>query len=216
LLLTLPEGDPKWNRIDRKAAVAMAADGSIAVQLASRMYGAPAEASRREYAASSKDRRTRVEDDARATWPGIEVGDYKAVPEDADGAYVETLSLALPAGSAALQNQVYWVFAGVLRDIERVSLGKRVVAVQYPFPCELRYEAAITGAAAATALPSPVKLSGAGWSVQSDFRREGETMHAAWTADLRRTHFEPAAFPDLKQFWSAAAKAAAPGITLGR
>src|SRR5262245_52955985 len=49
----------------------------------------------------------------------------------AEGAYVETLSLSLPAGAAALHDDEYWMFAGATADIDRVPLGKRKAAVQY-------------------------------------------------------------------------------------
>jgi hypothetical protein len=214
VLITLPAGEPKWHRIARNASVAVAADRSVAIQMVSRMYGGPAEEARAANAGSFKDRRESVEDDLRSSWPGAVVNDYKIVAEDTDGAYVETVSLSLPAGAAALQEDTYWVFAGAPRDIDRVPLGKRRTAVRYPYPFEYRYEATVTGVAPESTLPSPVTASGSAWSVESTFRRDGESIRGAWTASLQRTHFPPEAFPELKQFWSAAAKAAAPGLRL--
>ena len=96
----------------------------------------------------------------------------------------------------------------------RVPLGKRKTAVQYPYPFALSYEVTVSGAATTNTVPTPVKAAGAGWSVESTIRREGDVFHGAWTAQLATTRFEPAAFPGLKQFWSAASKAAAPGLYL--
>ena len=78
----------------------------------------------------------------------------------------------------------------------------------------MRYEVTVTGAAPTNELPSPLKLSGAGWSVESAFRRDGDAIHGVFTAELSQERFEPSAFTDLKQFWSAASKAARPGLWL--
>ena len=214
VLCTLPDGAPRDHRIVRTAIATLAADHSVAVQLTSKMFGGPAENTRRANAVSFKDRRDQVERQLRSAWPGAAVKDYAVVPEDADGAYVETVSLSLPVGSNALQNDAYWLFAGVTSDIERVSLAKRTTAVQYPYPFEFRYDVTFTGASPDQTLPNPVKLSGTGWSAESEFRRDGDAVRGTWTADLNRTRFEPAAFSELKQFWSAASKAAAPSLLL--
>jgi hypothetical protein len=198
----------------RTATAVLAADDSVTLQLVSRMYGGPAEAARQANAASFKNRREHVESALRAAWPGTAINDYKVVPEDVDGAYVETLSLSLPAGSLALREGRYGIFEGATADFDRVPLGKRTTAVQYPYPLEVRYDFTLTGTSPASSLPAPVKASGAAWAVETAFHREGEAIHGTWTADLRQVHFEPAAFPDLKQFWSAASKAAATGVAL--
>ena len=124
------------------------------------------------------------------------------------------MSFALPPGASALQEKTLWIFAGATSELERVSLGKRRTAVQYPYPLALSYDVTVTGAAPTNGIPAPVKAAGTGWSVESTVRREGDAFHGAWTAQRSTVHFEPAAFPDLKQFWSAATKAAAPGLYL--
>jgi Domain of Unknown Function with PDB structure (DUF3857)/Transglutaminase-like superfamily len=214
VLYTLPDGGPRDHRIVRAATATLAADRSLAVQLTSKMYGGPAEDARRANAVSFKGRRDEVEHRWQSVWPGAAIKDYTVVAEDADGAYVETVSLQLPAGAHAPENDTYWLFAGVTGDIERVPLAKRKTPVQYPYPFELRYDVTLTGALPEQMLPEPVKLSGAAWSVESAFRRDGGAVHGTWTADLIRAHFEPGDFSELKQFWSAAGKAAAPGMTL--
>ena len=214
VLLTLPDARPDWHRIARTETVTIAADRSVSIQRVSRLYGGPAEEARRAGATSFKDRRESVEDDIRDTWTGVQIKDYKVTPEDVDGAYVETLALTLPSGAAGLQEKTFWLFAGATSDIDRVPLGKRKTAVQYPYPFALSYEVTVRGAATTNTVPTPVKAAGAGWSVESTIRREGDVFHGAWTAQLATTRFEPAAFPDLKQFWSAASKAAAPGLYL--
>lgn len=214
VLLALPDAKPAWHRIARTATVAITPDRSVAVQLVSRLYGGPAEQARRAGSVSFKDRRARVEDDLRAAWAGVEIKDYKVTPEDADGAYVETVAFAMRPGAPALQENTFWMFAGAMSAIERVPLGRRKTAVRYAYPFVVSYEVDVTGAANTNALPNPTKSSGAGWSVESAFRRNDGAIHGVWTAELSSTRFEPAAFADLKQFWSAASKAAAPGLWL--
>ncbi len=214
VLLTLPESQPAWHLIARTATVAIAADGSVTARHVTRMYGGPAEQARRATAVSFKDRRESVENELRRVWAGVEIKDYAVTPEDADGAFVETVSLAIPAGASALQEHVYWMFAGATGDMARIPLGKRTSAVVYPYPLTLRYETAVTGASKSSEPPSPQKIAGAGWSVQSTFQKDGDAIRGVWTAELSTVRFEPAAFADLKQFWSAASKAAAPGLRL--
>jgi len=214
VLLTLPDARPDWHRIARTETVTIAADRSVAIHRVSRLYGGPAEEARRASSTSFKDRRESIEDGIRDTWTGVQIKDYKVTPEDADGAYVETVDLTLPSGAAGLQEKAFWLFAGATGDIDRVPLGKRKTAVQYPYPFALSYDVTVTGAATTNPVPSPVKAEGAGWSVASTVNREGDVFHGVWTAQLATTRFEPAAFPDLKQFWSAASKAAAPGLYL--
>jgi len=214
LLLTLPEAQPDWHRIARIATVAIAADGSVSVRRVSRMYGGPAELARREAAVSFKDRRDAVENQLRSVWPGAEIKDYDVTPEDTDGAYVETVSLQIPASAVALQEHVFWIFAGATSDMDRTPLGKRKTAVVYPFPLAVHYEVAVTGASKSSEPPTPLKLAGAGWSVESTIQRDGDAMRGDWTAKLSSARFEPAAFAELKQFWSAAAKAAGSGLRL--
>lgn len=214
MLLALPDAKPDWHRIARTATVAIAKDRAVSMELVSRYYGGPAEEARSACASSFKDRREAVEADLRRSWAGAEIKDYKVTTEDKDGAYVETVSLAIPPTAPALQDKTFWLFAGATGDIERVALGKRKSTVLYPYPFSLRYEMTLTGAPLAGGAPNPVRQSGAGWSVASTYRIEGAALHAVWSAQLSTPRFEPAAFPDLKQFWSAAGKAAGQGLTL--
>jgi hypothetical protein len=178
------------------------------------MYGGPAEQARLANAASFKDRREDVDGELRRAWAGVEIKAYEVNAEDAEGAYVERMSLVIPAGAPTLQDKSFWMFAPVTGDLDRLPLGKRKTAVQYPYPLTLRYEATVTGTLPSAELPSAQKLSGAGWMVESSFKREGDAIRGVWMAERSYLRFEPAAFGDLKQFWSAATKAAAPGLWL--
>jgi hypothetical protein len=213
-LITLPAGRPDWNRVDRTMAVTLSPDRSVTIRRISRFYGGPAEEVRYANATSYKDRRERVEQGIRTTWPGAEIKDYTVTPEDADGAYVDSVTIALPAGSPALQENVFWMFAGATRDIDRVPLSKRKVAVRYPYPVQIRYETTVAGAPAVDPVPESVRTAGDGWAVETSFDRSGDAIHGVWTASLARTRFEPSGFTELKQFWTTANKAAAPGLTI--
>jgi hypothetical protein len=214
VLVTLPAAKPEWHRIARSVAVEIGGDRSVSVKRVTRYYGGPAERVRDANAASFKDRREAAERDIRGLWPGAEMKDYTVVPEDTDGAFVETVAIGLGAGTPALQENAYWLFRGATEDIERVPLTRRKTPVLYPFPLQIRYETTVSGVPAADPVPSAQKLSGDGWSVESSFNRAGGSIQGVWTATMNRTRFELTDFPDLKQFWSAASKAASPGLTI--
>lgn len=216
VLVTLPDAEAKWHRIERHVATTMSADRSVTLSLVSRMYGGPAESARAANAVSYKDRRQAVEDSVRRAWVGAEVKDYQVTPEDKDGAYVQSVSLSVPASATALQDNVYWLFPDAPLELTRVPLAKRKCAVQFPYPMQLRSEVELTGAPKDYMPPDPFKQAGATWAVESAYRREGETVHALFSAELLRTHFEPSAFPDLKQFWGAATKAAGAGVRMAK
>ncbi|HEX4823750.1 MAG TPA: DUF3857 domain-containing protein [Candidatus Polarisedimenticolaceae bacterium] len=214
VLVTLPAAKPDWHRIMRTDTVTIDAGHSVAVTRVSRFYGGPAERERDRNARSFKDRREAAESEIRKAWPGAEVKDYAVTAEDKDGAFVETISLALPSGAPSLQENAYWLFPGATYDIDRVPLTRRTLPVLYPYPVELRRETTVKGLPDAASIPTAQKLAGDGWAVESTFGRSGGSVNGVWTATLSRTRFEPAAFAELRQFWSAASKAAAPGIAL--
>jgi hypothetical protein len=78
----------------------------------------------------------------------------------------------------------------------------------------VRYEATVAGTPKADTVPLAQQAAGVGWTVDSSFTRAGGAIRGVWTAVLTRTRFEPSAFSDLKQFWSAATKAASPGLRI--
>jgi hypothetical protein len=215
VLVTLPAGDPTTHRIAKTAVTTLGAAGSAAVKLEVKLYGAPAEVARVECARSAVDRRKSAEDDARRAWPGANVKDYAVTAESSDGAYTETLGLDLPAGSSVVQDGVISLFASALQDSARVSLTKRAVPVVYRGPLGLRYDATLAGVPATAETPKPEQIAGDGWSVVSSFDRKGDAIHGTWRFDRTRARFEPAAFPELKQMWAAASRAASPAIRVG-
>jgi hypothetical protein len=213
-LVTMPAGTPVTHRIETRSSASVRADRSTTVTLAVRYFGWPAEAARAAYGHSAIDRRKAVEEEARSVWSGAEVKEYRAVPEESDGAYVESLTLELPAGAPELDDGAVSLFPGAARGLRRVPVAKRTVPVIYPHPLGLRYESAVDGVAELATLPPSEKKEGQGWTVASQFERKGATVTGTFTLELSRTRFEPDAFPELKQLWSAATHAAGPRMTL--
>ena len=211
VLVTMPRGSPREHRVAYKLDLSLDAKHAAAATFESRYFGALAEEARAENAASSVDRRKSVERAILSKFPGATIKTYKALPEDGDGAYVQTVAFDVPAGSAFPGLGVP-MFAGASEVLQRVPLSKRDQPVVFPYPVGVRYESSVRGAAANAALPVPLAVSGDGWSVASQFDRQGDAIHGVWSVDLSRTRFEPAAFPELKQFWSNASKAAGPLI----
>jgi hypothetical protein len=214
VLVTLPTGTPESHRIARNATVTLTPGRSVAITRVSRFYGGPASEARSSSAYSFKDRRESVEDQIRAAFPGAEVKDYQITAEADDGAFVETVAFNLAPGAPALQENTFWLFAGAAHDIDRVPLGRRTVAVRYPYPLQVRYESKVDGVPADASVPSGQKSAGEGWSVETTFARSGASVNGVFSATLSQTRFEPTAFPTLKQFWSSASKAASPGLSL--
>jgi hypothetical protein len=205
VLVTLPSGDPASHRVERAVSVHMRPDGAAEVRLEVAYFGSPAEQARAAYRGSVVDRRKDVEDGVHAVWTSSEVKSYDTVLERKDGAYVETVSFEVPSASPVLGEGGLPVFAGATLDLPRVPVTRRTAAIVFPYPIALRYDARIDGLPAGRVAPDPVDKSGNGWTVRTKFEREGEALHGTWSLDLSRVRFEPDAFPDAKQMWSAAA-----------
>lgn len=99
-------------------------------------------------------------------------------------------------------------------DIEQVPLGRRKVDVVYPHPMTIRYETAATGVPETAALPPSRTLSGPGWSVTIETRRDGSLVLGNAETRLSRRRFTLADFPELRRFWSAVTAAAGVAIAL--
>jgi hypothetical protein len=213
-LVTMPAGTPATHRIETRSSASVRADRSATVTVAMRYFGWPAEGARAAYAHSAVDRRKAVEEEARSVWSGAEVKDYKAIPEEPDGAFVESLTLELPAGAPELGDGAVSLFPGASLGLRRVPVAKRNVPVIYPHPLGLRYESTVDGVAELASLPSAEKKEGEGWAVATKFDRKGTAVTGTFTLELTRTRFEPDAFPELKQLWSVTTRAAGPRMNV--
>ena len=213
ILVTMPAGEPATHRIERSTVLTFAKDGGAGVAIEVKYFGWPAEAARAAYAGSAVERRESVEDDARRAWSGAEVTDYASTVEAGDGAYVETLKLDLPAGSAELKDGLLRIFAGMSGDLSRVPLTKRKGPIVFESPVRVSYVASIVGAPEG-GLPTSHEASGNGWTVRSGVSREGGTVRGSLVYERTRTRFDPEAFPEVKQMWSAVSKAGSAAISL--
>ncbi len=212
-LVTMPAGDPATHRVERSAVITLAPDGGAGVAMEVKYFGWPANEARAVYAESAVKRRKEIEEDLLRTWSGAELRDYKPTIEDRDGAFVESVSLDLPAGSSELQDGLLGLFAGLKGDVARVPLGKRKSAVVYPTPIRVSYLASIVGAPEGP-LPAAQEASGNGWRVTSAASRESGAVRGSFVFERTRTRFEPDAFPEIKQMWSAISKAGSAAISL--
>jgi len=213
-LVTMPVGTPSAHRIETRSRASVRAGRSATVTLVTRYLGWPAEGARAAYGRSAIDRRKEVEEEARSIWSGAEVKEYRAIPEEPDGAYVESLTLELPAGAPEFGDGAVSLFPGATHGLRRVPVAKRTVPVIYPHPLGLRYESAVDGVAELATLPPAEKKEGDGWAVATQFDRKGAAVTGTFTLELSRTRFEPDAFPELKQMWSATARAAGPRMSV--
>lgn len=208
ILVTMPAGAPAAHRVERNVDVELLSQGGAAIKLEVRYYGGPAETARVAYATSAIDRRKEAEDDARRVWPSAEVKAYAAERQADDGAYVETMTLALPAGAAELQEGAVGLFSGATSDIARVPVTRRTGPIVFEYPVSVAYASTVRTVPEASGLPSPVEASGDGWSVRSSVTRDASGVHASWSFERSRSRFEPAEFPEAKKMWAAASKAA--------
>ena len=213
ILVTMPAGDPSTHRIERSTVLTLGKDGGAGVTMEVKYFGWPAESARAAYAGSAIERRESVEDEARSAWSGAEVKDYTTTIETGEGAYVETLKLDLPPGSAELQDGLLGIFAGLSGDLSRVPLTKRKGPVVFESPVRLSYHASIVGAPEG-GLPSPQEASGTGWNLKTGISRDGGTVKGSLVYERTRTRFDPEAFPEVKQMWSALSKAGSAAISL--
>mgnify|MGYP003694709355 CR=1 FL=1 len=111
-LVTMPAGTRPRTGSRRARAPACAPTGRRLSPLRCGTSDGSAEGARAAYAHSAVDRRKAVEEEARSVWSGAEVKDYKAIPEEPDGAFVESLTLELPAGAPELGDGAVSLFRG--------------------------------------------------------------------------------------------------------
>jgi hypothetical protein len=215
-LVTLPAASPDRERVLRQVGVERRADRSVAVSRLTRLWGEPAAAARDEEAHSAIERRRRIERGIVAQWPEAAIDGYAVVAEGNDGAFEELLTVIRPPGHASLmEGNMVRLFPWLESDIPRANLGRRTVALIYPHPMVVRHETAIQGVPENVMLPTVRDLSGDGWTVHTECRREGNDVKAVAEVRLTRTRFGVDAFPELRRFWSALGAAGADVVGLG-
>lgn len=202
-LVTLPEGSPEANRIERRIRTQVKPDRSLSIGRESTFIGEFAAQVRQDFGASSAERRKRVEARMLRAWFDARITDYAVEPETRDGAFREIVTCECPALPDGGPTSKVPLFAGAEADVERVPLGRRKTPVVYSHPMTIRYDVTVDGLPGSAMAPEPQSLSGDGWAVSTTYSREGAVQKATWELRLSRTRFEPAAFPELRRFWAA-------------
>lgn len=209
ILFTIPDGTPEANRVETTVTATARPDRSLSAKVEVRYYGAPAEFARASRGNDALARERTAKNEIRESFGGGEVQGYAVTPERADGAFVETFTVALRPGAPELGDGSVGVFPGVMRDFTRVPLSRRTLPVVYPYPIRHRYEVTLAGTTGDAPLPEPASVSGDGWSVATTYERRDGAVHATCTFDRSRVRFEPADFGELKKLWSSASRASA-------
>ena len=208
-LVALPAGDPDAHRIERRTEIALQPDGSAVVRRSSRLAGEFAARARAELGRSAEERRRALEHGLESRWPGASLQSYDVQPEDASGAFQETVAVALRPTTVLETSALMPLHPWVGEELPRAPLGTRTSDVVYPHPLSVRDEVRLTGVTAEVGLPAPVRLEGEGWSVTSTASRDaGGAVEAVVEIRLARTRFAASAFPELRRLWSAVSTAA--------
>ncbi len=203
-LVSLPTATPVANRLERRWDLEVRPDDLLAIKVETRLLGAFASQARRDQRRSSLDRRRVVEARFTSLWPDAVFQDYAVEEETADGAFVETVTIARVSLRSSGGETVLRLFPIGASDIPRVPLGKRKSAVDYRFPGIWREEVMLRGAPVGLQLPQAQQASGAGWEAKTSYRRDTASINASWELRLSKTRFEPGDFAELRKFWTAA------------
>jgi uncharacterized protein DUF3857 len=207
-LITLPEAKPEFHLLERQIHGGLQADGSLTVERTSRLIGQPATLARIGARRSSEQRRKEVEGEIVRSWPDATSMEYSTVLETPEGAFQETLKYRRPTLGRQGEYRAVELFPGAGTELERVPLGTRKTAVEYDFPRTVRYETVLDGIPVDATLPEPKEMKGDGWSVTTTYTHDESAIRATWELRLSRTHFEPAAFPELRKLWLAVSSTA--------
>jgi hypothetical protein len=208
-LVRLPSARASDHRVETTLELELQPDRSITARLATLRLGQPAEDARRVARSDSEQRRADVARAIREAIPEAVVKTYEFTAESRDGAFLESIRLAVPAPpNRRIEPLVF--FPGALLSLPRVPLTRRAGAVAYEYPRKLTYLTTVKGVPGDRPLPAGHRAAGDGWAIESSVTRDGSDVRASWALDLTRTRFAPGEFPELKQLWSAASRAASP------
>ena len=211
-LVTLPRARAEDHEVATSLDAHLRPDRSMTARLMVLRRGGPAEMARQAATRSSKDREADVKRALRSAIPDATPGAYTVVHESPEGAFVESLEFDVPAPAADGTSEPLEFFPDALVDLPMPSLTRRTGAVTYAYPRTLSFATTVDGLAVARAIPAGQRAGGDGWSVESVLSRDERSARGSWRLVLERTRYAPEAFPDLKQLWLAASKAASPLI----
>ncbi len=211
-LVRLPQASAFEHRVETTLDLEVRPNRSISARLVTRRLGQPAEDAREHARIDSTKREADVTRALREAIPEAVVKAYAITPESDDGAFLESVSLEVPAPAPDRKIEPIVFFPQALVPLPRVLLTRRSGAVVYEYPRTLTYATTVKGLPANRPLPEGHRAAGEGWSLESSVTRDGTGVRASWTLDLTRTRFAPDGFPELKRLWSTATQAASPLI----
>ncbi|HET6371811.1 MAG TPA: hypothetical protein VFG76_00750, partial [Candidatus Polarisedimenticolia bacterium] len=202
-VIDLPAGDASSHAITRKILARPDGTGR-AIERVSTYSGDFAAAARHSYSSSANERRLGLERRMRELYPSAAFGGSEVSYETPDGHYIETIRLGCASIACSAEPGRIDLFPGAAGEVDRVSLGKRTMPVQYDHPFTIRYEARYEGLPQAD-LPAARRIAGEGWSVETTCDLRDGAVESSWEVRLDRTRFEPEAFAELRRFWAAVA-----------
>jgi hypothetical protein len=214
-LVTLPAGDPRYHRIERRLDVEIEPDGSVSQRLVTTRYGDPAAAARHAYSSSAREYEEAVERELLELWPASSLDSFEVEEETAAGGFEQTSTITIEAPNDPRHAELLAFFPEALAGLPRVSLRRRERPVQYPHAVTLSYETTIRGVPDGVVPPEARPDEGDGWTVAAEFEREGDLLRGRWELALARTRFEVADLDELKEIWRAARRAASFSVPRG-
>jgi transglutaminase-like putative cysteine protease len=215
-LVNLPGRRPQDHRVERRIAGELRSGNTVALELTTRYYGAPAVYERRRERTGAVDRRKEQEQALHEDWLDARPERYAVEAETADGAFVETLAWTMPVVQPAGTPPHLPVFAGADDGLPRPQLGKRMVPVWYDYPRQLSTEVVLRGFPKTAVPPASKAPSADGWSSTVSGSREGEEIRARWVLVLENTDYPVERFGDLKKLYGAASTASSAMISWGQ
>jgi hypothetical protein len=213
-LVRLPAARPEDHAVATELEAEVRPDRSVSARMTIVRRGEPAEIARQAAREGSREWEAGVKKALRATLPEASPGRYTVALETDDGAFAETLAFDVPPPLAGRQPDPVPFFPRALADLTKTQLTRRVGAVVYDYPLTLAYTTTVKGVAAGNTLPAGQNASGDGWSVASEWMRDGAATKGTLRFVLSRTRFAPESFTELKQMWSSATKAASAHIPI--
>ena len=193
--------------MDRRITGELRPGDTVALELTTRAYGAPAAHERQRERTGAVDRRKEQEQALREEWLDAKPVRYEVEAEAADGAFVETIAWTMPVVKTGGTPPHVPVFAGADDGLPRPQLGKRTVAVAYAYPRQLSTEVALRGFPAKATPPAPKTAAADGWSSTVSGSREGEEIRARWVLVLEKTDYPVERFGELKKLYGATSTA---------
>lgn len=215
-LVALPGLRPEDHRVERRITGELKPGDTVALEMTTRSYGAPAAHQRRRERTDAVERRKEEEEALREEWLDARPARYEVEAEAADGAFVEKIAWTMPVVRTGGSPPHVPVFAGADDGLPRPQLGKRTVPVAYAYPRRLSTEVALRGVPADAGAPAPKTTAADGWSSTVSSSREGEEIRATWVLELEKTDYPVARFGELKKLYGAASTASSAMVSWGR